>query len=480
MNEQSIIQGLQAIVGGSGVIQEQFDMQAYLVDWRKRHHGQALCVVFPASTQQVSAVVRFCAEHDLRIFPQGGNTSVCGGSVPTEDGRNVVLNLARMNTITSVNAADNSMTVEAGCILANIHDAAAAEDKLFPLSFGAEGSCQIGGCIATNAGGVNVIRYGNTRDLILGLEVVLPDGTLWNGLRTLRKNNSGYDLKHLFIGSEGTLGIVTGATLKLYPQPKAMVTAMLAVPDIHAAVDQGLRLQQAFSGSLTALEFISGSEYEIVLKHSPTVKRPLASSPQCVVLIELSAATGTSEMLVDVLSECLEPSIEAGVIEDAVIASSEQQRQDLWLLRHSVTESNVHEGMGITHDIAVPIYRIPDFVDQAGAALAEHYPEARPVIVGHMGDGNLHYIAMFPHAVWAEVADKKAFQHALSCRLYDIAAALDGTFSAEHGIGSLHVDEMGLYKPQAELNLMQSIKALLDPANRFNPGRVLPGTNSSL
>lgn len=476
ISKNLVVEHLQSLVGAANVLHQALDMQAHLVDWRKRHYGAALCVVFPTSNADVSQVVKYCNDHHLKVFPQGGNTSVCGGSVPDEstEGSNIILNLGKMNRIVSVNANDNAMTVQAGCILAAIHDAAAEAGKIFPLSFGAEGSCQIGGCIATNAGGVNVIRFGNTRDLILGLEVVLADGTVWDGLRTLRKNNSGYDLKNLFVGSEGTLGIVTGATLKLYPQPTATVTAMLAVADVHVAVAQGLRLQQAFPGALVALEFISGSEYEIVLKHSKTVKAPFARTPRCVVLIELTATTGTSEALVESLSECLAAPLEEGVIEDAVLATSEQQRQDLWLLRHSVTESNVHEGMGITHDIAVPIYRIPEFVEQAGQVLAEQYPQSRPVIVGHMGDGNLHYIAMFSHGFWRDVADKKAFQHRLSCTLYDIAAGMGGTFSAEHGVGSIHVDEMALYKPDTELKLMQGIKKLLDPGNIFNPGRVLP------
>lgn len=474
MNSQNLIAAVKELVGEANVVDAPSDMEPLLVDWRKRHSGKAACVVFPRTTEQVSKVLAFCNENAVKVFPQGGNTSVCGGSVPDHDGQSLLLNMRKMNRIIELNPRNNSMTVEAGCVLADIQAAALEADRLFPLTLGAEGSCQIGGNIATNAGGTNVLRFGNTRDLILGIEVVLADGRIWNGLRSLRKNNSGYDLKNLFIGSEGTLGVVTAATLKLFPRPHAIATAMLGVETVSAAVDEGLKLQAAFPGELVGLELISQSEFDISLRHAENARNPFQTTPNWTILVELAAATGTSESLAERLTEALNDSFDQGVVQDAVIASNEQQRAELWSIRHHVTEANGREGMGLTHDIAVPTYRIPDFVELAGRALAEHYPAAVPVVVGHMGDGNLHYIAMFSHAVWAGVEDKAGIQLKLSHLLYDIAAGMGGTFSAEHGIGSLHVAEMSVYKDAAEIALMREFKQLLDPKDTMNPGRVLP------
>jgi FAD/FMN-containing dehydrogenase len=474
MNRNEIIDAITGLIGPENVVTDAHDMAPHLIDWRKRHTGVAACVVLPRNVEQVSAVLAHCNEHGIKVFPQGGNTSVCGGSVPDASGHSILLNLARMNRIIEVNADNNSMTVEAGCILADVQNAALEANRLFPLTLGAEGSCQIGGNLATNAGGTNVVRFGNTRDLVLGLEVVLADGRVWNGLRTLRKNNSGYDLKNLFVGAEGTLGVITRASLKLFPKPNAMATAILGFDTVQAAVDEGLRLQAAFPGELVGLELISKSEFEISLRHGHNMRNPFDATPTWMVLVELAGATGTSEALTERLADALQSSFDGGAVRDAVVASSEQQRADFWHIRHHVTEANGLEGMGLTHDIAVPTYRIPDFVEQAGAALAQHYPDAVPVIVGHMGDGNLHYIAMFSHDYWARVEDKRRVQLKLSHVLYDIAASMGGTFSAEHGIGSLHVPEMSIYKDSAEIDLMRGIKQLLDPRDTMNPGRVLP------
>ncbi|WP_321788894.1 FAD-binding oxidoreductase [Paraburkholderia sp. J94] len=474
MNSTLIVEAMHELVGATGVLDSAPDMAPHLIDWRKRHTGRAACVVLPRDTAQVSKVLAWCNAHGVKVFPQGGNTSVCGGSVPDASGNSILLNLAKMNRIVEVNADNNSMTVEAGCILADLQQAALDVDRIFPLTLGAEGSCQIGGNIATNAGGTNVLRFGNTRDLVLGLEVVLADGRVWNGIRTLRKNNSGYDLKNLFVGSEGTLGVVTQASLKLYPRPRATATAMIGVDTVQAAVQEGLKLQAAFPGELVGLELISRSEFEISLRHAAKGRNPFATTPEWMVLVELAASSGDDEAIATRLTDALAPSFEAGVIVDAVVAASAQQRADLWHIRHHVTEANGREGMGLTHDIAVPTYRIPDFMDAANQTLAEHYPAATQVVVGHMGDGNLHYIAMFSHEYWASVEDKAGTQLALSHRLYDIAAGMGGTFSAEHGIGSLHVPEMSLYKDANEIALMQQMKQLLDPNDTMNPGRVLP------
>ncbi|WP_118184703.1 FAD-binding oxidoreductase [Paraburkholderia phosphatilytica] len=474
MEANEIVAAMQSIAGAASVASAANDMAPHFIDWRKRHTGVSACVVFPRSTEDVSNVLAFCNEHRIKVFPQGGNTSTCGGSVPDESGSSIVLNLAKINRIVEVNAQDNSMTVQAGCILADIQAAADQVDRLFPLSLGAEGSCQIGGNLATNAGGTNVVRFGNTRDLVLGIEAVLPDGRIWNGLRTLRKNNSGYDLKHLFIGAEGTLGIITAATLKLFPKPRARATAILGFAHVQDAVDEGIKLQMQFPGELVGLELISKSEFDISLRHAAQTRNPFEATPEWIVLVELAASSATSEAWTDRLTEYLRFAFEDGILRDAVVATSEQQRADLWKIRHSITESNVREGMGITHDIAVPTYCIPAFIEQAGKALQQHFPDALPVVVGHMGDGNLHYIAMFSHTYWAALPDRRKTQLELSHLLYDISAAMGGTFSAEHGIGSLHVPEMPIYKDPVEIALMHSVKALLDPRDTMNPGRVLP------
>lgn len=418
-------------------------------------------------------VLSFCNERSIPVFPQGGNTSVCGGSVPSEDGQGIVVSLERLNAIREVNPANNSMTVEAGCVLAAVQEAARAADRYFPLSLGAEGSCQIGGNLATNAGGTSVVRYGNTRDLVLGIEAVLPDGRIYSGLRTLRKDNSGYDLKNLFIGSEGTLGIVTAATLKLFPSAPTMVTAMFSLENIEHASALGARLQKNFEGELVALELMSLSETEIVLRHIPGSRCPLGQRGLWQLIVELTSSA-SSESLTDELNSCVEAAILDGTIRDAVIASSEKQRQEIWHLRHNVTEANKREGMGLTHDIAVPVYKIAEFVNAAGAMVESKYPDATVVIVGHIGDGNLHYIVMLPHEHWRAIEDKADYQSRLAHDLYDIAIPMGGTFSAEHGIGSLHLQEMAKYKGRVELELMWQVKRTLDPIGIMNPGRVLP------
>lgn len=449
------------------------EMAGHLVDWRRRHFGKAIAVVQPSNTKAVAAVMRACSETGTRVFPQGGNTSVCGGSVPDDGGNSIVLSLSRMSRIRSVSADDDSMVVEAGCVLQTVQEAAAHIDRLFPMSLGAEGSCQIGGNVATNVGGTAVVRYGNMRDLVLGLEVVLPDGTIWNGLRTLRKNNSGYDLKNLFIGSEGTLGIVTAAALRLFPRPRNIMTAMLAVNDTDETLALAREIRMAFPGEVSGLEIISNSQMKIVLHHTHAQKLALAHDAEWYLLVELSGATPDDQQE-ERLITLLEERLENGVVLDTVLATSSRQREELWALRHNVTEGNVRQGMGLTHDIAVPLAHIGAFLERAGAFLAENHPQAVPVVVGHLGDGNLHYIAMFEHEFWAAVEDKPGFASRVGHGLYDIAASLNGTFSAEHGIGAIHTGDMSRYKPAEELAIMRGIKALFDPKGLMNPGRVLP------
>lgn len=455
------------------VLEDTADTAPHLRDWRKRQQGRALAVVLPGSTAAVASVVALCAQHGVPLYPQGGNTSLCGGSVPDESGNGIVVNLRRMNKIRSIAPNDNSMIVDAGCVLAVVQEAARSVDRLFPLSLGAEGSCQIGGNIATNAGGIAVVRYGNTRELVLGIEAVLPDGTIWNGLRTLRKNNTGYDLKHLFIGSEGTLGIVTGAALKLFPRPANTITAFVAMSTIENVSQLAVDIQTAFPGIVSAIELLSASELELVFRHVRDTARPLSSTAPWYVLVEL-AGSEDEAVLSDRFMELLQHALETGAASDATIAASERQREQLWQLRHHIAEANSKEGMGITLDIAVPPAKIPLFVNKAQAALRSGYPDAMPVVVGHLGDGNLHYIAMFSHADWAAVDDKRTVTANLKRLVFDIAVACGGTFSAEHGIGSAHLAEMARYKDAAELALMRQTKEIIDPQGIMNPGRLLP------
>lgn len=468
-----LLERLETILGAGSIRSQPEDMTRYLHDWRDRHHGHAQCAVLPRNAQEVSAVLALCNELSVPVFPQGGNTSVCGGSVPSADGRGIVLSLERLNKISEVNAENYSMTVEAGCILSTIQDAAKAVDRYFPLSLGAEGSCQIGGNIATNAGGTSVVRYGNTRDLVLGLEVVLPDGRIWDGMRTLRKNNSGYDLKNLFIGSEGTLGVVTAATLKLSALMPTTVTAMFALDDISATVALGAQLQARFPGELVALELMSLSETELVLKHVPGSVCPLGTKGQWQLIVELTSSAA-EEAVVAELNAVVEQLVEAETVLDAVIASTQAQREKIWHLRHHTIDANKREGMGLTQDIAVPPYKVAQFIIQAEQILASRYPGARPVVIGHIGDGNLHYVAMHSHQQWQDTTDKDGYKRRLGHDLNDVAVAMGGTFSAEHGIGAVHLEEMARYKNAVELSLMWQFKRSLDPKGIMNPGRLLP------
>ncbi len=468
-----LVAAVQGVVGPKGVLLAEGDMQPFVEDWWGRVRGDALCVVLPASVEEVSAVVALCARCGVPVYPQGGNTSVCAGSIPPARSGGIVLGLSRMAAILDVNARDSSITVQAGCILAKVQEAAHAVGRIFPLSLGAEGSCQVGGNIATNAGGTGVLRYGNMRDLVLGLQVVLPDGRVWNGLRSLRKNNSGYDLRNLFIGAEGTLGIVTAATLKLFPAQPHTVTALFALGTAAACVELGALLGAAFPSELTALELLSASQVRLVLAHVPGNACPVSPDAPWFVLIDL-ASTTEPDAMAERLAQHVAAGIEDGTIIDAVTAANEAQRAALWRLRHSVTDANKKEGMGFSHDVAVPVFSVADFIATTGQAVARAFPEAEIVVVGHLGDGNLHYNVMFQHAVWAQMPDQAGTRHAVNRLVYDQAAAFHGTFSAEHGIGALHLAEMARYKDPIELALMQGLKRQLDPANLMNPGRVLP------
>jgi FAD/FMN-containing dehydrogenase len=463
-----LVVGLGRIVGAAK-LRLGADMAPYLTDWRGRYVGQARAVVLPGNTLEVAAVVRLCVTENVPMVPQGGNTGLVGGATPDGAGSAVVLCLSRMNRVLDVDAANSTMTVEAGCLLAVAQAAAAAQLRLFPLSLAAEGSCTIGGNIATNAGGVHVLRYGVMRSLVLGLEAVLPDGEIWDGLRALRKDNTGYDLKHLFIGAEGTLGIVTRAVLKLYPQPTAQATAWLAGDSPSALVSALGALQARFGPRLAAFELISRRVLDVLFKHFPQAVDPLPGAPW-VVLLQLEDS-GEEPGLRQQLEAGIASQIAAGHLSDAVVAQSLAQAASLWWLREHLPEAEKRDGMSVKHDIALPVSAIPDFIAVAEAALGAAFPGVEILCFGHLGDGNLHYNVRHPDG--GQNAALLARQSAVNRLVFDLVIARKGSISAEHGIGQLRRDVLADYKSPVEMRLMRQIKQLLDPAGLMNPGKTL-------
>ncbi|MGE4065059.1 MAG: FAD-binding oxidoreductase [Rhodospirillaceae bacterium] len=468
--DQPFLDRLIAIVGPAACIRDESAMAPYLHEERGLYRGKAALVVRPADTAELAEVVRTCAAAQVPIVPQGGNTGLCGGAAPHEDASEIIVSLGRMNKVRAIDPINFTMTVEAGCILAEVQRAAAEKNCLFPLSLGAEGSCQIGGNIATNAGGINVLRYGNTRDLVLGLEVVLPDGRVWNGLRALGKDNTGYALRQLFVGAEGTLGIVTAAVLKLFPRPAETATAMCAVNTLEDAT-QLLNRARALSGdAVTAFEVIPRIGLEMCMRHIAGVTDPLQAPHPWYVLIEFSTSRPDAGVRAS-FETLLETAFGEEIITDAVIAESLEQRNNLWRIRESLPEAQKHEGGSIKHDIAVPVSAVPAFIAQGTELIAAHFPGARPVPFGHLGDGNIHFNISQPVG-----ADKTAYlaQWSEMNRLvHDLVVRMNGSFSAEHGIGRLKVGEMKHYKDPVELDLMRRLKHALDPANLMNPGKVV-------
>jgi FAD/FMN-containing dehydrogenase len=467
---EHFIGNIEAIVGAAGIIRDAERMQSYLSDWRNAYHGEAALVVRPASTDEVAAVVRLCHENQIALVPQGGNTGLCGGSIPDASGSQVVLSLTRMTRIREVDPANETITVEAGVILQTVQDAAAEAGRLFPLSLGAEGSCTVGGNLATNAGGTAVLRYGNMRDLTLGLEVVLPDGRIWNGLRGLRKDNTGYDLKHLFIGSEGTLGIITAAVLKLYPAVRSVTTAWVALPNAQAAVELIGLIRGLCGDRLTGFELMSRQSVEFVLSHVAGCSDPFAEPHPWYVLIELSD-TQLDAPLNELLELGIGDALERGSVIDAVLASSEAQVAALWRMREGISEAQNHEGPSLKHDISVPVSRIPEFIETTNRHLLEQFPGVRIVAYGHVGDGNLHYNISKP--IGAEDAAFKGQQEAIMQTIYDVTVSLHGSISAEHGLGQAKRAAAMRYKDPLELELMRSIKSTFDPRGLMNPGKVI-------
>ena len=457
-------------IGVSHVLTAPEDTAPYLTDWRRRFTGRAQAVVLPSTAGEVAAVVSACAEQRVPIVPQGGNTGLAGGATPDASGDAIVLSLKRLNRVREVDAINGTITVEAGCVLHDVQQAAHDAGQLFPLSLAAEGTATIGGNLSTNAGGTQVLRYGNARELALGLEVVLPSGEVWNGLRGLRKDNTGYDLRDLFIGAEGTLGVITAACLKTFPLPRAQVTALFALDSVPPALAL-LALAQSVTGpTLTAFEFFSATCLQVVTRHFPDQRSPFERTHAQYVLLELS--DHEDEQHAEALLQALaEQALDKQLIADAVIAQSTAQSRSLWMLRELIPEAQRLEGKNIKHDIAVPISSIARFVDETDALLAQRLPGVRMVTFGHLGDGNLHYNVSAP----AGMDEDRFFAHqsAIYECVHDQVTRFSGSISAEHGIGQLKRDENARYKSGVEMNLMRAIKRTLDPLNIMNPGKVL-------
>jgi FAD/FMN-containing dehydrogenase len=453
-------------VGAKGVFEGE-DAAPFLSEWRQRWPGETPLIVAPASAEEVSKVVRICHSHHVAITPQGGNTGVVGGQIPYGD--EIILSLKRMRRIRDIDPLNNTMTVDAGVTLAEAQDAARKADRLFPLSIGSEGSCQIGGAVSTNAGGVHVVKYGNMRDLVLGLEAVLPNGDVWNGLKRLRKDNTGYDLKQLLIGGEGTLGVVTGAVVKLFPRPLQTATAFAGVASASDAVSLLAEAQGATGGAVSGFELMSRFSVELVLKHIPGVRDPMAAPHAWYVLMEVSAGRGGD--LHRVMEELLAGAMEKGRIEDAVIAESNAQADMLWRLRHSISEAINGEGLGARHDVSVAVSDIPAFLKSADAAVAQIAPDARMVAFGHIGDGNIHYDVIGPEGAGRNALDDKRAQ--IENAVYDIIDRFSGSISAEHGIGRHRRESLAKRKSAVEMEMMRAVKRALDPRGIMNPGKML-------
>lgn len=469
LDREHLVAGLSELIGAAHVLVDADMMAPYLTDWRKRYTGTALCVVRPGTTAEVSAIMRFAALHHLALVPQGGNTGLVGGSVPTGLGHEIVVSLSRMARIRTIDAESDSLIVEAGASLTAVQEAAQAVDRLFPLSLASEGTATLGGAIATNAGGTAALAYGTMRDLVRGVEVVLPDGRVLDLLTTLRKDNTGYDLKSLFIGSEGTLGIVTAASVKLFALPRSRVPVFCGVSSPDAALAL-LQMMKAQAGSaLTTFELLPRLAIDLAVNHLPAIRDPLSGRHDWYVMAELSSldTEGAARLAI----QLMEVALEKGYVEDAVMAQSLAQADAFWALREGLPEAQTREGASIKHDISVPIVHIPAFINRVTGELAALVSGIRPFVFGHMGDGNLHFNLQAPEAMEShEFIARASDIHAL---VYRHVIAMKGSISAEHGIGQLKREELAATKDPLALDVMRQIKHMLDPDGRMNPGKVL-------
>ena len=467
----TLIERLSAVLGPRGLLTDPADTAAYVEDWRRLYRGRTPAVARPASTEETASVLRLCAEAGAPVVPQGGNTSMVGGATPSEDGREIVLSLGRLNRVRALDPADLSLTVEAGVTLRAAQVAAEEAGCLLPLSISSEGTAQIGGVLATNAGGNNTLRYGNARDLVLGLEVVTAEGAVWNGLRRLRKDNTGYCLRQLFVGSEGTLGVITAAVLRLAPRPRETAVALCALPSPEAALDLLTRLQAHDPGAVQAFEYMAGTGVDFVLKHIPGASLPLSAPAAQYALVELATPRADGGLRA-LLEEVLEQALREDVILDAAIAESEAQRAGIWRLREEHAEAQKREGASVKNDVSVPVSKVPAFLRAATEACERLMPGIRAVPFGHLGDGNIHFNLEQPEG--ADPAWFLAQDHAIMDTVNRVVREFDGSFSAEHGVGRLKPYMMPEWRGGTELDLMRRIKAALDPRGILNPGKVLP------
>ena len=467
---QTIIDQLKTIVGEQNWLETDIEKAAFLVDERRLFYGQTPLIVFPTTTEQVADIVALCHREHISIVPQGGNTGYAGGATPRSE-QELLICLAKLNHVREIDPLNYTMTVEAGCILADVQQQAKQVDRFFPLSLGAEGSCQMGGVLSTNAGGMAVLRYGNARELVLGLEVVLPNGQIWHGLRKLRKDNSGYDVKQLFIGAEGTLGIITAATLKLFPKPCDTVTAFVAVETIELAVQLLTRLRSASGDDVSSFEYIHHYCVELVARHFPHMLMPFEDEVyEHYVLFSLSTSRPNANLQA-LVEEVLEQAFEAEEIINAIVATSNQQAEQLWQLREHIPAAQKLAGSCIKHDIAVPISHIAQFMKEATKTVKQLIPNANIAPFGHIGDGNIHFNIMQPVNMDSDAFLEKTSE--INKTVHDLVMQLNGSFSAEHGIGQLKTQALAHYKSDIEYHLMKTLKAALDPENLMNPGKVL-------
>lgn len=466
------IRRLCGIVGSTRVLTQSADMEGYQQDWRGRYKGGALAVVLPADTVEVSAVVKACSEARIAIVPQGGNTGLVGGAVAPTDRAAILLNLSRMNRIREVDASNNSLVAEAGCILANVREMADQQQRQFPMLLGSVGSCEIGGLVSTNAGGTGVLRYGNMRELVLGLEVVLPDGTVWNGMRALRKDNSGYDLKHLFIGAEGTLGVVTAAVLKLFPKLAVSASAMVALPGVQQAVDLLRYMQEHVGQRIEAFEILSRRQIEIVVQHGHGLTSPMPLDAPFYVLIELADSSPTWDAGAE-LEQVLADAFDREMLSDAVVATDTTKAERIWALRHNISESNKRAGFTVSNDTSVPVSRLSAFISQVTARIEREVLGAEVCHAGHIGDGNIHVIAVLSRDVYATPEQCEAAASHVNLIVHEASVDLGGSISAEHGIGRMHVQRLERFKPSVDLQIMRTMKEAFDPQSLMNPGKIL-------
>ncbi|SMO47075.1 FAD-binding oxidoreductase [Paracoccus laeviglucosivorans] len=473
MNDAEFLAALRDLVGANHVHSDPADLEPVLADWWDIAHGGAVAAVYPGSTAEVAAVMRLCAQLGRTVVPQGGNTGLCRGATPQPGGRGIVLGLRRMTALREIDTPSNIVVAEAGLPLAALHDALAEHGRRLPLHLGSEGSAQLGGLISTNAGGTGALRYGPMRDMVAGIEVVLPDGRVLTDLDALRKNNTGYDLKHLFIGAEGTLGIVTAAAFRIHPALRSSAHAWLAVDALDDAVRLLVSLQERFDTAIQAVELLSADQVDLVLRYIPRSRLPLDTMPKWSLMIELGASDPTAPLQA-ALEDWLASAFEEGLIADAFLAQNQTQAADIWHVRHGVSDANKQHGRSLSHDVAVRPARLPQMIARCSDAVTAAYPQARILIVSHIGDGNVHFIAHFAHDDWAAVPDQSATVKHVMGMVHDIVTNLGGTFSAEHGIGRKLAGELAQRADPARLTIMRGIKDHLDPQRLMNPGAIFP------